>query len=201
MGNHYFTPEKDFKTEICIKNSRFLANLLPADSSQIGLEKIKHLRSQYKSASHHCWAVRIGAGDACVFRYDDDGEPAGTAGRPILQALETRDVSNALLVVTRYFGGTKLGIGGLIRAYSAASFAVLDCAALTKVQPKTLLALEFEYAFTKSVQKCISLFDAQITKENYSDRVELHLTVLPEELKELKSSLTELTRGKITIHG
>ncbi|MCA9739293.1 MAG: YigZ family protein, partial [Gemmatimonadetes bacterium] len=110
-----------------IKGSRFIADLVPVSDAAQADAAVDAARAAFPDARHHCFAWRVGArGD--TFRFGDDGEPAGSAGRPILQHLEGLDVTDAVLVVTRYFGGTKLGVGGLIRAYGGAAAAALEAA-------------------------------------------------------------------------
>ncbi|MFQ5632913.1 MAG: IMPACT family protein, partial [bacterium] len=157
------------------------------------------ISKQYASASHHCAAYRVGIGDNCICRADDAGEPAGSAGKPILQALETRNVSDAVLVVTRYFGGTKLGIGGLIRAYSSAAFAVLDLAKLQTVQAMAKITLTFGYHDTGKIHQYVNIYHARILRTNYGNRVKMDLSVPEEEKEVLLKSLKDVTRGEIEI--
>ena len=110
---------KEFKTimaevsgEIVIKGSRFIAHATPVSAQSAAAEFIASISQRFHDATHNCFAWKIGLSDAAVFRFSDAGEPSGTAGRPILQAAETRDLTNLAVVVTRYFGGTKLGTGG-----------------------------------------------------------------------------------------
>ena len=149
---------KEFKTimaevsgEIVIKGSRFIAHATPVSVQSAAAEFIASISQRFHDATHNCFAWKIGLSDAAVFRFSDAGEPSGAAGRPILQAAETRDLTNLAVVVTRYFGGTKLGTGGLIRAYSAATLAALEQAEIIISYPEITVTLKFAYAFTNAV--------------------------------------------------
>jgi len=128
----YLSPEKEASSEFKEKGSRFIGLLSPAVTPDDAMRFLYGLRKRYHDATHHCWAYRTGWGNELLSRYNDDGEPGGTAGPPILASLEKRGVSDACLVVVRYFGGTKLGTGGLMRAYRASAGITLDAAALVK---------------------------------------------------------------------
>jgi len=126
----YVTPASACSSEYKEQGSRFIAHLAPAGASGEALAFLESLRRRYHDATHHCWAFRTGWGEDLQVRSSDDGEPSHTAGEPILQSLEERAVSDACLVVVRYFGGVKLGTGGLARAYRAAARQALDAAVL-----------------------------------------------------------------------
>ena len=116
----YHTIYKGGNGEIVEKKSRFIAEVYPVTSEEEAMEILEQTRKQYWDARHHCWAYIIGRNPAAE-RMSDDGEPAGTAGKPILEVIRGRELTNVLVIVTRYFGGTLLGTGGLIRAYQAAA--------------------------------------------------------------------------------
>jgi uncharacterized YigZ family protein len=114
--------------EIKVKGSRFLAQAFAADGEPAALRSLDELRKRHHGATHHCWATRLRIADVVIERAEDDGEPSGSAGVPILGALQRRNVYDALCVVTRYFGGTKLGRGGLVRAYGEAAREAVEAA-------------------------------------------------------------------------
>ena len=117
-----------------VKGSRFVGQALRAHSLEHALERLQTIRKRYHDATHHCWAAAWGPPGATDERFDDDGEPSGSAGRPILHCLRGASVSDAVVVVTRWFGGTKLGTGGLVQAYSAAARLALDSAGRVQVE-------------------------------------------------------------------
>ncbi|MDQ7066307.1 MAG: YigZ family protein [candidate division KSB1 bacterium] len=193
----YFTVAAPVTVEYRAKDSRFIARLQGVSSRDQAEAAVHDIAQTHPDATHHCYAYRLGAGDRCIFRADDAGEPAGTAGRPILQALETRKVSDAVLVVTRYFGGTKLGIGGLIRAYGAAAFAALDAARLVHVIPKIELDMIFDYQETGMVHHVLNQFRAKVLSQDFSEQTRMRISIQATRAEQLMSALKNATRGKI----
>ena len=116
----YYTIQQRERTSIKVRGSEFIATVIPVTSKDQALKELESLRSEFWDATHNCFAYRIGKG-GLEFRTSDDGEPSGSAGKPILFVLHKYDVSDILMVITRYYGGTKLGVGGLARAYSDSS--------------------------------------------------------------------------------
>ncbi len=195
----YFTVAAPVTVEFRAKDSRFIAHLHPtSERQQIETILQRHIQ-RFPDATHHCYAYRLGTGDRCVFRAEDAGEPAGTAGKPILQAMEARRVSDAILVVTRYFGGTKLGIGGLIRAYGGAAFAALDAAQLIEVVPHVELQLIFDYQDTGAVHQMLNQYHAKVIAQHFSEHTRMRISVQVQNAEPLKTALTNATRGNIQI--
>jgi uncharacterized YigZ family protein len=126
--DRYLTVEDGPRIETKVKGSRFLAEVHAASAEASARARLEAIRKELHNATHHCWAYRVGDPTTCEERSDDDGEPSGTAGTPILGALHRADVFDALVVVTRYFGGTKLGTGGLARAYGDAARDAVEAA-------------------------------------------------------------------------
>ena len=120
MEDTYLTLREGAEAQIKVKGSRFLAEAVPVADEAVAEAALATIRKREYNATHHCTAYRIGPA-ADLFRFNDDGEPSGTAGQPILRQIEGRELTNTLVVVTRYYGGTKLGTGGLIRAYGEAA--------------------------------------------------------------------------------
>src|SRR5512140_3280741 len=121
MDDAYFTIEHEASIELKIKNSRFIGETYLVTSPEQALERLSSVRKREFSATHHCYAYRVGLSRNVLFKYSDAGEPSGTAGKPIYDQMMGADITQILLVVTRYFGGTKLGTGGLTHAYSEAA--------------------------------------------------------------------------------
>jgi uncharacterized YigZ family protein len=124
----YLTPVAAISSELKEQGSRFIAHLSPACEADEAMAVLQSLRKSYHDATHHCWAYRLGWAEGLLSRSSDDGEPSHTAGEPILRTLEDHGVSDAILVVVRYFGGVKLGTGGLARAYRSAARQTLEAA-------------------------------------------------------------------------
>lgn len=148
------------------KGSKFLAYAYPVKSEAEIKEHLLQLKSEHPSANHHCYAWRLGA-DKAAFRANDDGEPNNTAGKPILMQIQSHDLTNVLLVVVRYFGGTLLGVGGLIQAYKNAAQAVLSKVEIIEKFIYFEYKVEFEFDDMSSVMRVLKENDAQISSTNY----------------------------------
>jgi uncharacterized YigZ family protein len=160
----------DYKSEIKIQGSRFIAYILHTESPEDALEKYENIKKKHHDATHNCYAYRI---DINQFRYSDDGEPSGTAGRPIFQVLEGRNIMQVLAVVTRYFGGTKLGTGGLIRAYSQAVTICLENLSLTKKTKCKEIKITTRYDLLRDVNEIIAKYSGSVVSSDYSEKVVL----------------------------
>lgn len=125
-----------------------------------------HLRNEHHSARHHCYAYRLG-GDKLIFRSNDDGEPKNTAGKPILGQIESKDLTEVLVVVVRYFGGTLLGVGGLINAYKEAAVDAINNATIVEKTVNVLLEIKFEHLQINAVMKIIKDENLEIKSQNF----------------------------------
>ena len=179
-----------------IKGSRFFGTAAPAASRAAAEVFVAELRETYRDATHNCWAYRL-ATDPEALRYSDDGEPSGTAGQPILREIGGRDLVDVAVVVTRYYGGTKLGTGGLVRAYGAAAAAVLDDAKTIERRVVQTLRLRFGYGFTGPVQGVLSAHGLAPVRSDYGADVALDLEVPVEDLGEVRRQLVDATTGKV----
>jgi uncharacterized YigZ family protein len=197
--SEYYSIIAPVETTLKVKNSIFMALLRAVESRQQAEARLAERRRQYHDASHHCYAFRVGFGEPLIAKSGDDGEPAGTGGRPILQALERRQLTNILAVVTRYFGGTKLGTGGLIRAYAGATQAAIDLAALVPAFQKQTLRLCYAYPQLATVQKILHFLEARPLRENFGAEVEQFIEIRAERTEEARRLLREACAGKILI--
>ena len=176
MADTYRVLKSTFRAEIKVKGSRFIARAVPVRSPESVQFALDTIRREDRDARHHCTAYRLGpSGDD--FRFNDDGEPSGTAGRPIFRQIEGHDLTNTLVVVTRYFGGTKLGTGGLIRAYSDAAREALDHAPVDVIVRRKPVSVKFAYADTSPAMHTISRFDAEILETEYGEETRIELGV------------------------
>lgn len=181
--------------EIKVKGSRFIAEALPATSEAEAMELLQAVRKREYNATHHCWAYRIGQ-EGALFRYSDDGEPSGTAGKPILRHIDAREVTNLIVVVTRYYGGTKLGTGGLIRAYGDAAREVLaQCRVETHII-RARLRVVFDYADTSPAMHTVDNFDVVIKDSIYGDDTTLILAIRQSEVDAFTDQFTENLAGR-----
>ena len=158
------------------KGSKFLAFAYPVSNEQEVKEKLTILRKKYFDASHHCYAYVLGT-DSKTFRANDDGEPNHSAGDPILGQIKSNELSNVLVVVVRYFGGTKLGVGGLIQAYKSAAELVLNRAKIVDEEIKSIVQLNFNYDQTAEVMRLIKSFEAEIRTQKFASDCEIVISV------------------------
>ena len=168
MSDTYYTLGDYVWTEIKVKGSRFIGEAIRVESVEDAEAEIAAIRKREYNATHHCTAYRIGP-DGANFRYNDDGEPNGTAGAPILRQIDTRHLTNTLVVVTRYYGGTKLGTGGLLRAYGDAAAQTLEAAPIEERTLRARLRLCFRYDDTSPAMHIISQHDATILETQYTE--------------------------------
>jgi len=181
-----------------IKNSRFLSALAPTKDEESAKAFVQEVRERYSDARHHCFAWRLGETGA-IFRSSDDGEPSGSAGRPILNQLEGHEVTNLTCVVVRWFGGVKLGVGGLVRAYGGAAGKALDRAPILAVVIRVRVLLEFPYDCSGAVSGVLHGFGLQEQASDYGEVVRLELAVPKDEVPGLKIELVERTGGRVRV--
>lgn len=183
------------REEIKVKGSRFIAEAIPVAGGEAAEEAIASIRKREHSATHHCTAYRVGP-DGEVFRFNDDGEPAGTAGQPILRQIDGRGLTDTLVVVTRYFGGTKLGTGGLIRAYGEAAALALDAAGTQTRLRLVPLTVRFAYPDTSPAMHTIHRFEAEIRDTRYADDTRITLAVRRSREADFRAAFTEALGGR-----
>lgn len=181
--------------ELVEKKSRFIATVIPVSEEEKALEFIEAMRKKYWDASHNCFAYVIGEHGETK-RCSDDGEPSGTAGRPMLDVLEGEGLRNVAVVVTRYFGGTLLGTGGLVRAYSSAVRAGLDASIVITKIPGARLHVRTDYTGLGKIQYLLGQRGIKILESVYTENVELDVLVPEEELSGVEQEITEATSGQ-----
>ena len=192
----YLTVARDGEAEVEVKRSRFLCTLVRVEDETGARAVVDRLRRQHWDARHHCSAFVLGPpGPGQVERSSDDGEPAGTAGAPMLEVLRGRGVSDAVAVVTRWFGGTLLGAGGLVRAYGDAVRAGLDATGTLRRELVRELTLEVGHADAGRVESELRARGVAVLDTSYADRVVLRLGVAPDEEDRLHALVAELTSG------
>lgn len=199
LPERYFTIGKIYgPEEIKEKGSRFLAYLYPVATAAEIDSIIAELRKKYHDATHVCFAFRLGKGTEAYFRSSDDGEPSGTAGLPIYNEIKNKEYLNVLAVVIRYFGGTKLGTGGLARAYAAATRKIIERAKTLTIRIKKEISLEFPYQFAGEIMKVIHRSALDIVKQEYTGTgVSLKLAVPVTRVKEVEKTLADISKGQL----
>lgn len=191
---------KQFATEeIVIKKSRFIANSFPIQNEEEALEHIKDVNKEHYKATHNTLAYVIGI-EGDIKRFNDDGEPSGTAGKPILECITNKNLTNILVIVTRYFGGIKLGAGGLVRAYSTAASLVIDKSIPVTIQYCALLEIKCDYFMLGKIETYVNNNELiKLKAISYEDNVKFHIFV-PEEMEEdIKYEIVDMANGKVKI--
>ncbi|MEE0024445.1 YigZ family protein [Methanobrevibacter sp.] len=161
------TIAKAVESEINVKKSQFICHLFPTKTKKESKEIILKVNEQYSDATHNCTAYIVSDGEG----FDDDGEPGGTAGKPMINVLRKNDLHNVTAVVTRYFGGIKLGAGGLVRAYSKSVLEAINEAEILEVELYDVYTLIFEYSDIKLADNEVRNNNLEITNKEYSDKV------------------------------
>lgn len=177
-----------------VKGSRFIADVTPIEDEASALAFVARIKRRESRASHHCWAFRLADGRE---RSSDDGEPGGTAGPPILQRIVGQNLHGVIVVVTRYYGGTNLGTGGLIRAYGAAASAVLESAAVAISVVTTQVRFRYAYTHSQAVDAALSKHHGTIASSDYADSVNATASLPVGEVDDFIPSLSESTSGQV----
>lgn len=184
--------------ELVEKKSRFIANVESIETEEEAQDYIEKIKKKYWDARHNCFAYVLGERHETA-RFSDDGEPGGTAGKPMLDVLLGEDVHNVVVVVTRYFGGTLLGTGGLVRAYSGATKEGLKNSVIITKISGTQLSIETDYTGLGKIQYILGEQKITIMDSVYTDKVELIAMVPTEKLGQIKSALIEGTNARATL--
>ena len=180
-----------------VKGSRFIVDIVPAASETEARQALSAVAREFADASHHCWAWRIAA--PTIERASDDGEPSGSAGRPILAQLAGRELVDTAAIVTRYFGGTKLGVGGLVRAYGGAVGQALDTMKLPLWIEMCELRFDHQYAYTDAIERLLNNKGGIIVDRSFGASVQLHLRLPVQAATSFADGLADLTDGSITL--
>ncbi|HPZ07399.1 MAG TPA: YigZ family protein [Candidatus Eremiobacteraeota bacterium] len=200
MIENFNTLNKDYgPIELKEKGSKFIAYSYPVSNTEDADNIIRDLRKKFHDATHVCFAYRIGDGEEKFIRFNDDGEPAGTAGKPIYQEIIRRSLFNTLVAVVRYFGGVKLGKGGLQRAYSSSARDVLDISDTITIELKKEISLSIPFNFIGDVINLISPMGIKIISQDYSaEGVSMLLSVPVGKVENFRKTLIEKSTGKIS---
>jgi uncharacterized YigZ family protein len=191
----YITVQRHGQAEVIVRKSRFIANVAPVHSEAEAWSFIGQIRAEHAEATHNCFAFKAGA----IVRMSDDGEPSGTAGRPIFDVLDKKGLSDTVIVVTRYFGGILLGAGGLVRAYSEAAVAGVEEAGVAEAVPAVDLELKLDYSLVGKVQYLLQQRGALTLDSQFGQEVAITCRVLAAEAGALESDLAEASSGRIRI--
>lgn len=187
---------KEGMGELVEKKSRFIAQIRPVKSEEEALAFVEETRKKYWDARHNCYAYSIGEHREFT-RCSDDGEPSGTAGRPMLDVILGEDIYNVAVVVTRYFGGVLLGTGGLVRAYSGAVQEGLRASTVIEKKHGISLALTADYTAIGKLQYIAAENELPVLDTEYTDKVVMHLLVPNDQVGKIQKTITEATSGRV----
>lgn len=189
----YFTVEGFGEAEYIVEKSRFIGRALPVSTAEEAMEYVDEVKREHYDARHVCYGLRVGRGAQIIDRSNDDGEPARTAGLPIWQVIEGREATDTLIVVIRYFGGIKLGTGGLARAYREAARLAIDAAGLVQRFPEDHVRLRIPYASHSQVEHLFAdLEGVRTTDTDFAEDITLHLAIRRVDLKMVQERLSAL---------
>lgn len=194
-----YKPKRSHTSTHRIKDSRFIAGAEPFHDPARLKRRIEEIRSDHPGCAHVVYALSVGNESSCSFAMSDDGEPKGTAGRPVLDVLRGSGVTNCLVTVVRYFGGTKLGTGGLVRAYGGAAKEVLEAVPVEKLVEKVEFFVEMPYEYHDPVRRALRQLDAEVTDEEFSEKVRVYGAVPTAGFSACADAIAELSRGAVTL--
>ena len=186
------------RVELMIKNSRFLGEAFSVLSAEEARELLREQKARYADSSHVVHAFVVGT-EATILGCSDDGEPPGTAGRPMLEVLRNSELRNVLLTVTRWFGGTKLGTGGLVRAYTECAQELLKVAETRELINRSQTSFKVPYALYEQVKKLLLELEFILEKEEFGEEVQVSGQLPSESLPSLQAQLRDLSHGQINL--
>jgi uncharacterized YigZ family protein len=195
----WLAPARPARAEIRARGSRFLGAVAPVVSEAGADAHLRALRDEFPRATHHCWAFRVRRGQDLVERSSDMGEPSGTAGLPILRALESAGLVGVSLVVVRWFGGTKLGVGPLARAYREAAAAALSAAGSEKRRLDRLFRVRFPHEVSAEVRRALARLGGQVREERHGAAAELVVGVPAARADAVAQALADASRGQAEV--
>ena len=190
----YLVPTGYGEDEFTEKKSRFIGRVWPVETEEEALEHIQAMKKQHYDATHNCWAYVIKDG---AVRFSDDGEPGGTAGMPMVQVLQKENLYNVCCVVTRYFGGTLLGAGGLVRAYTKGAKIAIDAAGKSMKRVWSVLYIPCPYTFYDRVKLEVAAFGGIIRDTQFTSEVELEILVAQADAQRFLDKIVDMTAGTV----
>lgn len=195
----YRVPICTSEADLIVKGSRFIGSLAPASDSDAAQAFLAEVRQRYSDATHHAWAYRMPSTPQETIAFSDDGEPGGTAGRPMLTTLAGNDLYESVIVGTRYFGGVKLGTGGLVRAYSAAASAAIERACLGTKVLHTIVEICIPYSQYGAVRYELEQHGAQVIDAAFTQNVNIRLAIPQNAMASVDRQLRDISSGAITV--
>lgn len=196
----YFIPAQPVEVSTEVKRSRFIARIAHCQSIEKAFAIIDLTKKRYSDARHHCWAfIACSPLSSSAIRCSDDGEPSGTAGKPILNVLQHSHYGEIICVVSRYFGGIKLGAGGLVRAYSNSAQRALEQLSVTEKVPRSQVTMQLPYPYEAAIRHYLESIHATINNVRYDEQVTFQLAIEKELFEPMMQRTNSLCKGNITI--
>ena len=195
IPHSYITIANEFRTEYIIEKSRFIATIAPVSTEEEAQAFIQRISKEFWDATHNCTAYAIGPRQEQQ-RSSDNGEPSGTAGKPMLEVLKKTAITNVAVVVTRYFGGIKLGASGLIRAYSHSVAKAVQEGPKLLIAPRQIVSLTIDYSYFGSVERQLQTLGLPY-QPSFTDTISLEIYVEPNFVSDLETTITNLTGGNL----
>jgi uncharacterized YigZ family protein len=193
----YYTIEKSAVAEFKDRGSKFIGYACPVKSAEEFKDRLNEIKKEHPKATHHCFAYRLGL-DGNTFRVSDDGEPSGTAGRPILGQIDSKGLVNTLVVVVRYFGGTLLGVPGLINAYKSAAALALQMTPLAQKQVEKEFVLQFDYTQMGDVMLLVKQYNCRVVQQEIQLFCKMTIAIPKNRLEEVRYKLADLRNVEVS---
>ncbi len=196
----YFIPAEAIEVVTEIKRSRFIAHIDHCSNADEAFNVIEQAKKRYPDARHHCWAfIACPPLSATAVRFSDGGEPSGTAGKPILNILQYSHYGEIICVVSRYFGGIKLGAGGLVRAYSNSTQAALEKLIVKEIVELSSIRIQFSYPFESSIRHYLESIDVVITHVDYQEQIIFQLDIEKALITKMMQQTRNLCKGEVLL--
>lgn len=199
MSKRYPIPQGEARIELQVKNSRFIGRAAYTPSVETAKTFIEQVKAEEPQGSHAVYAFAIGYGAAVTHGLSDAGEPSGTAGRPALAVVKGSGLGDVTVVIVRYFGGTKLGTGGLVKAYTEATQLVLAELPITEKVERHSVQVKIPYSYYDLLVRLVEAHQGQIEAEEFTTEITLRLTFIAEELPTFQAALAEATSGQVSV--
>jgi uncharacterized YigZ family protein len=199
MIDYFYSIANPARIETKVKGSRFIGEAAIVKNVFEAKGQLEKIRKREYNATHHCSAWRVGIGQNIEFKYSDDGEPGGTAGKPIFDCIAGKELTNVMVVVTRYYGGTKLGSGGLVRSYSEAALLALEKAGKKTIYVTDRIRLIIDFSYYDQTLKLLEEFGIKQTLSDFAEKVSMEIEVRKSLTAQFERKITDITRGTAQI--
>ncbi len=197
--SRYRVPSNQHRITLTVVNSRFITTISKVEDVEEAKSVLGNIRREMPDASHHVYAFRVGYGNSVIEGMSDDGEPSGTAGPPVLMTLRGSNIGDVLVVVTRYFGGTKLGTGGLVRAYTEATRTALDTLKTEEKVSRKTLGIEIPYALYETFKRLIAQHNGIIEDVDFTENVMVIIRIPVDDIDLFSQVASDATSGHSSI--